>query len=261
MKSILLSALQALLLVLASTTANAQQYRVGEVVTNFTLIDRATQQPVSLHDFAGKIVVLDWFAWWCPFCQAAAPQLLDGIDHWYETRGGNPQGVPVVHIGVNLQSGQESQTGNFVQRAGLERVLQDFNRAVARRFASSGQPIFAIINGVTNAVGHQPWELLYSQLGYGETSFPIADFRAAIDSVRPAPTPAFVRIVEPRLTASGGFSFEVEGDMPGTLRIETTTNFVDWTEHTAGSISMAGGKTRIEFPAGPTGSFFRVVRR
>jgi thiol-disulfide isomerase/thioredoxin len=261
MKRFLLHIFLVLLAAFASRTALAQQYRVGEVVTNFTLVDRATQRPVSLHDFAGKIVVLDWFAWWCPFCQAAAPQLLDGIDHWYETRGGNPHGVPVVHIGVNLQSGQESQTSNFVQRAGLELVLQDFNRAVARRFASSGQPIFAIINGVTNAVGHQPWELLYSQLGYGETSFPIADFRAAIDAVQPAPPPASLRILEPRISPSGVFSFEVEGAVDGSLRIEATTDFSDWSEQAAGAVSMVGGKTRLEFPSARMGVFFRVRRR
>ena len=127
----------------AQTPARAALYQVGSAVENFSLTDRATGKPVQLTDFAGKIVVLDWFAWWCPFCQAAAPQLLSGIDEWYATRGGNPAGIPVVHVGVNLQPSQEAQTQNFVTRAKLELVLQDFNRALANRIATDGQPIFA----------------------------------------------------------------------------------------------------------------------
>lgn len=171
------------LLTLGWTTSHAALYKVGDIVENFTLRNRATGQPMALSEFEGKIIVLDWFAWWCPFCQAAAPQLLEGIDHWYQSRGGNPAGIPVVHVGVNLQPGQESQTQNFVSRANLDLVLEDFNRAVAGRFANSGQPIFAIINGVAHSPGHPQWQLLYSRLGYGETRSPIEEFRAAIDAV------------------------------------------------------------------------------
>jgi thiol-disulfide isomerase/thioredoxin len=177
----------------------AALYTVGAVVENFSLTDRATGKPVQLTDFAGKIVVLDWFAWWCPFCQAAAPQLLSGIDEWYAARGGNPAGIPVVHVGVNLQPGQETQTQNFVTRAKLDLVLQDFNRALANRVATDGQPIFAIINGVINSPTHKPWELLYSRRGYGQTTFPVADFRAAIDAVK---APVAVPPTPPSITGS-----------------------------------------------------------
>lgn len=177
----------------------AALYTVGSVVENFSLTDRATGKPVQLTDFAGKIVVLDWFAWWCPFCQAAAPQLLSGIDEWYAARGGNPAGIPVVHVGINLQPGQEAQTQNFVTRAKLELVLQDFNRALANRVATDGQPIFAIINGVTNSPTHKPWQLLYSRRGYGQTTFPVADFRAAIDAVK---APVVVPPTPPTITGS-----------------------------------------------------------
>ena len=177
----------------------AALYTVGSVVENFSLVDRATGKPVQLTDFAGKIVVLDWFAWWCPFCQAAAPQLLTGVDEWYAARGGNPAGIPVVHVGINLQSGQEVQTQNFVTRAKLDLVLQDFNRALANRVATDGQPIFAIINGVTNSPTHKPWQLLYSRRGYGQTSFPVVDFRAAIDAVK---APVVVPRTPPSITGS-----------------------------------------------------------
>ena len=236
----------------------AQIYQAGEVVEDFALIDRATRQPVSLSDFAGRIVLLDWFAWWCPFCQAAAPQLLEGIDTYYEARNGNPDGIEVVHVGVNLQSGQEAQTQNFVNRAGLNLVLEDFNRTVARRFASGGQPIFAIINGVANSPSHRQWELLYSQLGYGQTTFPVETFRAAIDSVRKAqaepPIPvAFTSIrtaeenlVEVEFPVTAGRSYE----------LETSENLADWTK--LQSVTATSSVHRLQDLGNGSRRYYRV---
>jgi len=183
--------LSPILLVLAATlalapAARAQIYRVGETVRNFTLTDRATGQPVSLTDFAGKIVFLEWFAWWCPFCQAAAPQVRSGIVDYYASRGGNPAGLPVLHVSLNLQPGQEADAQRFINSYGLGQTLNDFNRAVANRFQIGGQPIFAIVNGVANSSSHRQWELLLTQLGYASTQAPIAAFRGAIDSVQAA---------------------------------------------------------------------------
>ncbi|HMO66502.1 MAG TPA: TlpA disulfide reductase family protein, partial [Verrucomicrobiota bacterium] len=187
----LLPALAALLLLSAGTAGAASRYRAGDTIENFALTDRATRRPVQLHDLAGKIVFLEWFAWWCPFCQAAAPQVDAGIARWYADRGGNPAGVPVVHVAVNLQPGQESQTQNFINRADFGLVLEDFHRALANRFQSGGQPIFAIINGVTNSPSHRPWELLLHQDGYGTRDFSasILDFRAVMDAVQAPPPP------------------------------------------------------------------------
>ncbi len=171
---------------IAASPARAAIYRAGETVQNFTLTDRATGRPVSLTDFAGKIVFLEWFAWWCPFCQASAPQVRAGIVDYYAARGGNPAGIPVLHVALNLQSGQEVDTQRFITAYGLGQTLNDFNRALADRFQVGGQPIFAIINGVADSASHRPWELVYTQLGYGSTQAPISDFRSAIDRVRAA---------------------------------------------------------------------------
>ena len=197
------------LLFAAAQPAHAQAYRVGDTVQNFTLTDRATGRPVSLADFSGKIVFLEWFAWWCPFCQAAAPQVRTGIVDYYASRGGNPAGLPVLHVAVNLQSGQETQTQQFISAYGLGQTLNDFNRALADRFQTGGQPIFAIINGVAGSASHRQWELVFSQLGYGSTQAPIADFRRAIDGVRaaapvaPPPTPVTPPTVAAPALAAG----------------------------------------------------------
>ncbi len=164
-------------------TSQAQRYQVGDIVENFTLINRETQAEVDLYDLDGKVIFLEWFAHWCPFCQAAAGQIRPGIVEYYQDRGGNPDGVPFMHVGLNLQGGQEISTQGFVDFYKLEFVLNDFDRAVANRFQPGGQPIFAIINGVANSPSHEQWELIYSRLGYGVELHPINEFREVIDTV------------------------------------------------------------------------------
>jgi thiol-disulfide isomerase/thioredoxin len=192
-----------------------QRYQPGDVVQDFTLTDRATRQPLRLSDFEGKIVFLEWFAWWCPFCQAAAPQVEAGIVQHYASRGGNPAGIPVVHVAVNLQANQEAQTQNFINRAGFDLVAEDFTRALANRFQSGGQPIFAIINGVANSPGHRQWALLLHQNGYGSSASPIERFRAAIDAVQ-AP------VLEPVVIVRQPTGQEVPIGNPVTLSVEVT---------------------------------------
>jgi len=175
------------LIVLGSTSGHGQEmYQVGDVVGNFSLTDRNSGRPVTLDDFDGKVVLLEWFAWWCPFCQAAAAEIEPNIVEFYENRAGNANGVPFMHVAINLQGGQEQQTQQFIDAFRLNTVLNDFDRALADRFQPFGQPIFAVINGVSNSPSHQKNELVFSNLGFGNLSAPVAQLRAAIDSVSPA---------------------------------------------------------------------------
>jgi thiol-disulfide isomerase/thioredoxin len=59
-------------LMFSAQSLQAQLYERGDIVENFTLTNRETGEPVSLYDLEGKIIFLEWFAWWCPFCEAAA---------------------------------------------------------------------------------------------------------------------------------------------------------------------------------------------
>lgn len=171
-----------------ASTVHSQRYEVGDIVENFTLIDRATNQPVSLYEMDGKIIFLEWFAAWCPFCKAAAADIGPGIVDYYNDIGGNPDDLEVMHVALNLEGGAGwvSETTNFISFYGISQTLNDFDRAVANRFQTGGQPIFAIINGVAGSSSHQQWELLYSELGYGSLNAPIQTFRSAIDSVAAA---------------------------------------------------------------------------
>jgi thiol-disulfide isomerase/thioredoxin len=239
-----------LLLTLAVTQggelAQAAIYKTNDIVTNFTFVARrqftrpdGTIVPagsaVQLSDFTGRIVFLEWFAVWCPYCVAAAPQVKTGIADWYAARGGNPYGVPVLHIGVNQESASsyQSQTDSFVTQQGFNPVVNDYGPGLGTNrvrfmFQSSGQPIFAVINCLTNSPSHQPWQLLVNHLGYGDTQFgpELASFRAAIDTVQ-AP------LVAPQLSAAhligSAFEFTLQTQRGRSYRVQGSTNLNDWT--------------------------------
>lgn len=175
----------------SAQSLQAQLYERGDIVENFTLTNRETGEPVSLYDLEGKIIFLEWFAWWCPFCEAAANDVEPGIVEYYKERAGNPNGVEVMHVALNLVRTDAARTDGFIKRYNFGFVLEDTSRLVANRFADGGQPIFTIINGVANSPSHEQWELVYSRLGYGDFTQPIERFRSEINSVAAAKDPVF----------------------------------------------------------------------
>lgn len=82
----------------AHALAPANMLRSGERVPNFILSD-LSGNPVSLSSLAGKGVVLNFWATWCPPCRREMP-LLDAIQTEY-----GPQGLAVV--GVDLDEPTE----------------------------------------------------------------------------------------------------------------------------------------------------------
>ncbi len=267
-----------LLLTLAVTHggefAQAATYRVGDTVTNFTFVTRrpftrpdGTPEPagatVRLSDFAGRVVFLEWFAVWCPYCVAAAPQVETGIVDWYAARGGNPYGVPVLHVAVNQEprSTYQSQTDSFVTQQGFGITMNDYDNSSTNKvrfmFQSSGQPIFVVINGVTNSPSHQPWQLLVNHLGYGDTDFnqKLANFRAIIDTVQPPAS-------QPRLSQAHhngtDFEFTLQTQPGRSYRVQGSTNLADWATLRA----INGSTNAILFRdtnALPSQRFYRAV--
>lgn len=255
--------------------ADAATYRVGDIVTNFTFVARrpftrpdGTAVPagatVQLHDFAGRIVFLEWFAVWCPYCVAAAPQVEAGIVDHYASRGGNAYGVPVLHIAVNQEprSFYQAQTENFIDQQGFGITVNDYGNTSTNRvrfmFQSSGQPIFAVINGVTNSPTHQPWQLLVNHLGYGDTDFNIelANFRAVIDQVQAAPQRP--QLNSARRLDNGTFEFNLQAAPGRNYRVEASDNLTTWM-----TIANVAGSTNAivvrDTNAPPTQRYYRAV--
>jgi thiol-disulfide isomerase/thioredoxin len=261
---------------LQAFTAPAALYQVGDTVTNFTFIARraftrpdgmnvSAGDPVHIQDFPGHIIFIEWFAVWCPFCQAAVPQVDAGIVDWYESRGGNPYGVPVVYLFVNQESSPSYQTStsNYINQnlAATTPVCNDYgipgSNPVRTAFQNSGQPIFVAINGVTNSPTHSSWRVLVNHLGYGETDFnqELANFRAIIDSVQPA-------IIAPVLSNAqwigADFQFDIPTQAGRTYRVQGSTNLASWT--TLQTVNATNSSTVFRHTNAPAaGQFYRVV--
>ena len=267
--------LVAVALTQGSQLANAATYQVGNIVTNLTLVARrqftrpdGTIAPagstVRLSDFAGRVVFLEWFAVWCPYCVAAAPQVRAGIVDYYAARGGNPYGVPVLHIAVNQEplASYQAQTDSFITQQGFNPVVNDYGPGLGTNrvrflFQNSGQPIFVVINCLTNSPSHQPWQLLVNHLGYGDTDFnqELATFRGIIDTVQtPAPAP----LLSAARRVGADFEFALQTQAGRSYRVQGSTNLTDWTTLR----TITGSNTPILFRdtnAPPPRRFYRAV--
>ena len=84
--------------VLGAGATAAWAYQLGDTVNDFTL-DDLQGQPVSLSDYAGDIVLLNFFATWCPGCNTEAAILENDIHQVYRE-----QGVTVIAIDMQEQA-------------------------------------------------------------------------------------------------------------------------------------------------------------
>ena len=133
---------------------------VGKSAPDFTLED-LDGNSVSLHQFRGHVVILDFWASWCAPCRASMPTL-DKFASEYHDKG-------LVMIGVSLDR-SSSDASSFLKQNNYHRLIAlwgsvSASQAVARQYGVSGIPHTFVIdpNGVIRFSDH-PMRLTNSVL-------------------------------------------------------------------------------------------------
>ncbi len=108
---------------------------VGERAPNFTLPD-LNGKSVSLSDFRGHVVILDFWASWCPPCRASMPQLQRYYEE-FKDRG-------LVLVGVSLDRSAEDAR-SFLEAKGYHDLIPlwgsvSASQSVAREYGISWIP-------------------------------------------------------------------------------------------------------------------------
>lgn len=123
LKVILLIILTSMLLVTGCAAPSVA--RVGESAPDFKL-QNLDGQLISLSDFRGKPVLINFWATWCKFCRYEMPYLQQIYEEWSD------KGLVVLAINIGES---HSEVKEFLQALNLSLpVLLDTNEKVAQKY-------------------------------------------------------------------------------------------------------------------------------
>jgi peroxiredoxin len=127
---------------------------MGEPAPDFVL-ESINGGDVRLSDFKGKVVLLNFWATWCPPCRAEMPSL--------ENLKKQMKGRDFVIIAVSIDNVETPMIKNFVSGNGYTfTVLHDAEQAVAEVYLVMGIPTTYVIDKggtiVDKSVGMEYWD-------------------------------------------------------------------------------------------------------
>jgi len=131
----LLSALLALMLA-SCTRPPSAPLQVGSPAPRFTLPDLNGRQ-VSLDQFKGRIVMLDFWATWCGPCRMTMP-LLGNLEKEYRNN--------MILLAINLQE-PKNVVREYIQKQNINsQVLLDENGSVGEVYGTDSIPMQVLID-------------------------------------------------------------------------------------------------------------------
>ncbi|MGC2697229.1 MAG: TlpA disulfide reductase family protein [Candidatus Angelobacter sp.] len=129
-------AILAVLLGCSGCTDQPKLRMIGSAAPDFTLQD--SDRSVALHDFRGKVVVLNFWTTWCEPCIIEMPSLV---------RLQKQMGPKVTVLAVSTDE-DDTAYHNFLRKYGIDLLtVRDPNRKSADLYGTTGQPETFIIDG------------------------------------------------------------------------------------------------------------------
>jgi len=102
-------------------------------------------KPVSLADFRGKVVVLDFWATWCPPCVAEIPHFIE-LQKEYQDKG-------VTIIGASVDTAIPADIAKFAKDNGMNYLIVMADDKMATDYgADEGVPITFVIDSKGNII-------------------------------------------------------------------------------------------------------------
>lgn len=106
--------------------------RIGLPAPNFLLVDALTGKEIKLSDYAGRLIILNFWASWCGPCKIELPEL-QAIQTKY--------GTDLVILGVNGDRESLEQIRYFGSKLNLTfGLLRDPNKEVTKAYGVWGLP-------------------------------------------------------------------------------------------------------------------------
>lgn len=138
---------------------------VGYRVPPYSLARFPNKQSISLADYQGKPLFINFWASWCPPCQQESPDLVKAYAKY---------GNKVQFIGVNLtQQDSLSNVSAFLTKYGIKYPIGlDVQEKVAQEYQVTGIPASFFVNSrgiiVAHYVGAIPLQMLEDDLQRAE---------------------------------------------------------------------------------------------
>ncbi len=124
------------MLLLTSCYSGSRPPRVGETAPDFAITDNS--KTIALHDFKGEVVVLNFWATWCPPCVEEVPSLVAMQKQLA------PKGVKVLAVSIDVD---QNAYQKFLKDHGVDfMTVRDPDKRTATMYGTFGWPETYIID-------------------------------------------------------------------------------------------------------------------
>lgn len=146
-------------LLISPGQASAGDVQPAREAPDFTLSDTDGKR-ISLSDFKGKVILIDFWATWCPFCRESIP-ILGSLYNDYKDKG-----LEIIGIALEYDGGKGLK--RFAEQKNITYTLLIGNEKLATEYSAYGVPTRFLINRegkiVEKFVGFQDKEIFESAI-------------------------------------------------------------------------------------------------